>query len=194
MATAHRRDSWLVARSGLHRALVALLVSSMLAVAAPVEAAGPGNAPRPSVPHRNPVQPGSRLVETGPSIRSEAGKTRLEILMAHANKSGQVDPRLRGIQSQFAELGFTGLEVLSTHSDQLAASQSTTIQVAGGRKFEITLLSFDAQQARVRMEMFVGAEKKWDTTIPIRRGGRPMVVAGPPYQQGKLVFTVAVPN
>jgi hypothetical protein len=194
MATALKsspRSAW---KGWLRWSAAGLLVSALLAATAPSFAAGPANLPRPTVPHRNPGPPGpaaSRLADQGPSVRSEAGRARVNVMVIYANRSGQVDPRLREMQRQLADLNFTGFEVLSTHSDQLGPNQSTTLTVEGGRKFEITMISFTAAQARVQIEMFSGSEKKWDTTLTVPRG-RDMLAGGTPYQQGKLMFAIEV--
>lgn len=194
MATALKNPPWSAWKGWLRWSVAGLLVSALLATTAPSFAAGPANLPRPTVPQRNPGAPGSttsRLADQGPSVRSEAGRARVEVMVIYANRSGQVDPRLRGMERQLADLNFTGFEVLSTHTDQLGPNQSTTLTVAGGRKLEITMLSFTATQARVQVEMFVGSEKKWDTTTMVPRG-RNVLVGGSPHQQGKLVFAIDV--
>lgn len=187
------RSFWsLSLRPLLARARVVLLVAPMLFAAAPATAAGPNGAR--DLPLRSPGQAIQR-VDPGTVQRADASRAKVDVMVVYANSSGTVDPRLAnlaGIRKQLQTLGFTGADVLSTHSDQLGPNQSTTVTIQGNRKLEITMISFDDSAARVRMEMFLGAEKKWDTTTNSPRG-RPILSGGAPHQQGKLMFVVTVP-
>jgi hypothetical protein len=117
-------------------------------------------------------------------------RVRVEVLSVYATNSGQVDPRLRDLQKQLPPM-FTGFQLLSTHTDQVALNQSTSFPLEGGRRMKITLLDRGEQNARARIEVFKDDEKKVDTTVTVPRG-KAIIFSGFPYQDGKLVFPVSV--
>lgn len=120
-----------------------------------------------------------------------SNRVKVDVMVVYANNSGRVDPQLRDLQRQLEMLKFTGFEVLSTHSAQLAPNQEGVWNVEGGRKLQVTLLSKDEESARVQIELFKDNEKKTDTTITIRRG-RTFLIGGPKYQDGNLIFPISV--
>ena len=130
----------------------------------------------------------------GPAASREDGpvgaRVRFEVLSVYASNSGQVDPRLRDVQKQLPQM-FTGFELLSTHTDQIGLNQSTSFPLEGGRRMKITLLARGEQNARARIEVFKGDEKKLDTTVTVPRG-QAFIFGGWAYQNGKLVFPVSV--
>ena len=120
-----------------------------------------------------------------------AKKVQVDVMVVHATDSGQVDPRLRDLQRQLDQMRFTGFEVLSTSSDSLGEGQSTSVSVAGGRKVKVQLIEKDNRQARVRIQLFKGSDKKLDTTVTIPRD-RTFLVGGPKYNDGVLIFPITV--
>ncbi|MEQ1508253.1 MAG: hypothetical protein ABMB14_38840 [Myxococcota bacterium] len=178
-----------------------LLAVSVLATALPATAATPRPtiqdqrpAPRTTPPAGNPGRPvplGNQLTARANGDAPVAGRVRVDVLVVYASNSGQVDPRLNELKRQLEMMKFTGFQVLSTHSTQLGASQSTQVSIEGGRKIEITLVSLAETQAKVRIELFRGSEKTVDTTVTIPRG-RAYLVGGPKYQEGSLMFPITV--
>jgi hypothetical protein len=126
-----------------------------------------------------------------PASQNDAGKVQIDVMVVHATNNGRVDPRLRDLQRQLDQMRFTGFEVLSTSSDSLAEGQVTTVSVAGGRKVKVRLIEKDNRQARVRIELYKGSEKKLDTTVTIPRD-RTFLVGGPKFDEGVLIFPITV--
>jgi len=157
-----------------------MLAGALLALGTPAQAqTGPRTAP--SAQSRAPV--------SRPAANSKA---RVEVMVVHATNGGtQVDPRLRDLQRQLDQMRFTGFSVLTTDTDGIAPGQVVTMNVAGGRKLKLRLISKDARQARVRIELFKGSDKKLDTTVSIPRN-RTFVVGGPKFQEGVLIFPITV--
>ncbi|HHO49867.1 MAG TPA: hypothetical protein ENK18_03115 [Deltaproteobacteria bacterium] len=129
--------------------------------------------------------------QSGPRPEEAAGKVRVEVMVVHATHSGRVDPRLRNLQRQLDHTRYTGFEVISTSSDSLSPGQLSVVSVAGGRKVKIRLIERNNQQARVRIELYKGNEKKLDTTVSIPRN-RTFLVAGPKFEGGVLIFPITV--
>jgi hypothetical protein len=141
-------------------------------------------------PARAPVRP-SQVVQARPSADAPAGRVKVDVMVVYANNSGQVDPRLRGLKEQLAMMNFTGYQVLSTHTAALGTGQDQAFAIEGGRKMEITVVSFTETSVRVRIELFKGSEKTIDTTVNIRNG-RTFLMGGPKYQGGSLIFPLTV--
>ena len=119
------------------------------------------------------------------------GKVQVDVMVVHATNSGQVDPRLQDLQRQLDHTRYTGFEVLSTSSEDLGQGQVANVTVVGGRKVKVRLIERTERQARVRIELYKGNEKKLDTTVSIPRG-RTFLVAGPKYEEGVLIFPITV--
>lgn len=137
------------------------------------------------------VAPEVAMAQQRPAAQNEAGKVQIEVMVVHATNSGRVDPRLRDLQRQLDQMRFTGFEVLSTSSDSLAEGQNTTVNVAGGHKLKVRLIEKDARNARVRIELLKGNEKRLDTTVTIPRD-RIFLVGGPKHDGGKLILPITV--
>lgn len=137
------------------------------------------------------AQQATRPATSARSGDEVAGKVKIDLMVVYANYSGQVDPRLRDLQRQLQMMKYTGYQILSTHDAQLGDGQSTSFQIEGGRKVEIKILSRDAEEAKVQIEMYKGSEKKIDTTIRIHRN-RTILISGPKYQEGELILPISV--
>jgi hypothetical protein len=179
--------------------VAALALATAVSVVSPEASAQPvrtGVPQRPAdPPSRAPVRPGGGAQNVANPARTNenpaAGRVKVSMMVVYANNSGQVDPRLRGLQQQLEMMKFTGYQVLSTHSATLGTSQDQSFPIEGGRRMEVTVVSFSETQARVRIELFKGTEKTIDTTVNIRNG-RTLVTGGPKYQAGSLIFPITV--
>lgn len=120
-----------------------------------------------------------------------ANRVDVGVMVVYANNSGQVDPRLRGLQRQLEVMRFTGFQLLSQHDDTLGVNQTATFQVEGDRRVQITLLSRDEENAQIRVQVFKDNEKKADTTLTIKRG-RTVPIGVGKYQDGSLILPVTV--
>ncbi|MCB9685092.1 MAG: hypothetical protein H6738_07285 [Alphaproteobacteria bacterium] len=127
-----------------------------------------------------------------PGARAPASnRVQIGVMVVYANNSGQVDPRLRSLQRQLEMMRFTGFKLLDQHDDTLGVNQATTLQVEGGRRVQITLVSRDEENAQIRVQVFKDNEKKVDTTLTTKRG-RTVVIGIGKYQDGSLVLPVTV--
>lgn len=120
------------------------------------------------------------------------GKVRIDALVVHAsNASSTVDPRLSGLRREMSHLNYTGMKVLTAHTDTIAPGQTATVSVVGGRRLRVAFIERNAQKAKVRIQLFKGSAKVLDTTVSVPRD-RAFVVAGPKHEGGVLVFPVSV--
>lgn len=185
---------WRALIAALALATAVSVVSPEASAQPPVRAGVPQHPADP--PPRGPAgpRPGGAQNVAAPARANEnpaAGRVKVAMMVVYANNSGQVDPRLRGLQQQLEMMKFTGYQVLSTHSASLGATQDQSFPIEGGRRMEVTVVSFTETQARVRIELFKGTEKTIDTTVNIRNG-RTLVTGGPKYQAGSLIFPITV--
>lgn len=184
MSTAHFGWAW--CRGALLKIAAALLFQGVIMVsAAPAHAQ---NGPRSDDAGSSSIAVHS---QSDPRPDEASGKVRVEVMVVHATHSGQVDPRLRNLQRQLDHTRYTGFEVLSTSTDALSPGQTAVVTVAGGRKVKVRLIERNSQQARVRIELYKGNEKKLDTTVSIPRN-RTFLVAGPKFEEGVLIFPITV--
>lgn len=117
-------------------------------------------------------------------------RVRIDALVVHASNQGTaVDPRLKGLnRSRFP---YTSYKVLSSHTETVSPGQTATVSAVGGRKLRVAFIERTAQGAKVRIQLFVGSEKKLDTTASLVRD-RAFLVAGPKHDGGVLMFPITV--
>ncbi|MEZ4239689.1 MAG: hypothetical protein R3F59_26745 [Myxococcota bacterium] len=188
MATGFQRAGRRLLRHAAALGLVFALAAPVAAEAAPPQHPGAG------VPGR--VQPpadGRARPTGGQQAQSRAARSTVTVMVVHANHSGTIDGRLSdpAMRKQLSIMGYNGATVLTSSTAQLSPSQSTSVNVEGGRKVQVTLQDTGPVQSTMRIEVFKASEKKLDTTVTIKMG-RTFVVAGPKYQDGTLLFPVTV--
>ena len=123
------------------------------------------------------------------SQENPGGRAHLDLTVVYANHSGQVDPRVARLKNQFGSMGFTGFQVLSTQDAQLAAGQDTTMNVQGGQKLEVSLVSRTDSTVKVRIQLQRNGNKVVDTTTSSPPNKAFTVVVGN-YQDGKLLVVI----
>ncbi|MED5372348.1 MAG: hypothetical protein VX899_15115 [Myxococcota bacterium] len=118
-------------------------------------------------------------------------KVAVQVMVVHA-KDGptrKVDPALKGMESHFSNLRYNEYSVLRTERDRLSTGETTTMEIEGGRKLEITVVEKNAQNVRMRVQMYKGEKKIVNTIIVVERGGT-FILAGPQYQGGILILPI----
>lgn len=132
-----------------------------------------------------------KAAETQADVSPAASRVDVEIQVVHANNSGKVDPQLAGVVENLSFLRYSGFKLLDTHPAKLGPGQETTFNIAGGRKLKVTLVSRDARAAKIRVLMSSDKGVLMDTTVSIHRN-RAFIIAGPSYEDGKLVLPLTV--
>lgn len=163
----------------LLRLLGALLIGLMV-LAPAAEAWAQGRPSRPSqeapAPRRAPV----------------SGKVGVQILVAYAhNEDKRVDPELRSVMEQMKHFRFSGYRLLEKQSAQLGPTQETSLSIPGGKKLRVELLDRNERQARIRVRIFKGSDKVFDTTVSVPRN-KTFLIGGPRYEKGNLVMPLTV--
>ena len=124
-----------------------------------------------------------------PAAQAPSGKVTLTMPVVYATAAhSRVDPKLRSVVRYLQHLRYTGFELLDTHRLQLPVKGSQSINIEGGRKVTVELLSRDARRARVRVQIEAGKGRKvLDTTMWLNRNST-VIVAGPRHKDGILVL------
>jgi len=142
------------------------------------------------IPHGGPPPGGAGFAATPHASQDNpAGRAHVDLMVVYANHSGQVDPRAAKLKTTFGSMGFTGFQVLSTHDAQLSAGQDTSVNVEGGQKVQLTLVSRTDALVKVRIQVSRNGQKVLDTTAS-SPPGKALNVGGTNYQDGKLVFVI----
>ena len=166
--------------SWLRRSLFLGLTASLCLATPQLAQAAPGG-----------VTAASKGKGKGKGKRPMAAKTAVRVWVVHASNNGRVDPDLKPVMQQLRFTKFTGFRLLDRYPVQLGVGGDTTVQIAGGRRLKIQLLSRNDREAKLRLRMFNSKGKLLDTTVSIHRN-RSFLVAGPRYKDGKLVIAVKV--
>ena len=132
-----------------------------------------------------------KAAETQADVSPAASRVSVEVQVVLANNSGVVDPRLAGVVENLSFLHYTGFKLLDTQPVKLAPGQDASFNIAGGRKLTLTLVSRDARAAKMRVLMSSEKGVLMDTTVSIHRN-RAFMIAGPSYEDGKLILPLTV--
>ncbi|MFT4977196.1 MAG: hypothetical protein ACI8S6_003101 [Myxococcota bacterium] len=166
--------------------MMVMLLSALTTFGGSSVAAGASPPPRPPPPRGVVTLPGV-VNQNRQAPREE--KVTVGMMVVHATDAhSNVDERLGNLTRYLSHMRFTGYELLATHEAQLIPGDSETFSIEGNREMTITLLSKDAQQVRLRVQITSGRGGKLiDTTLSIARNGT-FIVAGPKYRDGILVL------
>ncbi len=116
----------------------------------------------------------------------------VEVMIIHAAKGAPaIDPRLAGMMDQLSALPFDSYKLLDQHAVRLIDGSKDAVQLAGDRALRVYLISHDAREARVRVELMSGEQQVMDTTVSIHRN-RAFYLAVRGYEGGSLIVPVSV--
>ena len=120
-----------------------------------------------------------------------AGKVDVEVMVIEASMDKYVDPKLKNVMQNLRFTKYTGFKLVSTENARLAPGSDATINLVGGRRLRVTVLSKDAKQAKLRIQMIKDGKKITDTTVSIPRD-RYFMISGPKVKDGVLILPVGV--
>ena len=98
---------------------------------------------------------------------AQSNKVSLELPVVYATSShSRIDSKLSDVARYLKNLRFTGYELVSTQTAQLAVNGGQTFMIAGNRKVKVQLLTREAKRVRVRVRI-LGAKgaNLLDTTL-----------------------------
>lgn len=124
--------------------------------------------------------------------REGAAKVSVDLMVIYAHKQdNKVDPALRDVMPQLRSLPYTGYKLIGSQGSQLGVGQESLVPIPGGKKIKVNLIDRNDTQAKVRIRMLNGDRVSLDTTVSIHRD-KAFIIAGPAYEQGKLILPVSV--
>lgn len=146
--------------------------------------------------HAQPVPPPPRGLPGGvPAPAPASARVSVQVMVVHAtNQGNRIDPRLTDILQNLRAMPFsqfTSFTLLTEDTVQLQDGGLGVIDLAGGRKLKLDLLSHDDEQAKLRVRLIKDDTKLLDATISVHRN-RMFTFAGPRYDEGFLILPVSV--
>ncbi len=117
---------------------------------------------------------------------------RVQIMLVHATKGVPgMDPELSRFASHLRHLSYDNFQLLTRRRARMTVDGDRTFELVGDRTITVSLLSKGAERARLRVQMYRGAQRLIDTTVAVNRNGT-FIVAGPRHNDGVIVMPITV--
>ena len=118
------------------------------------------------------------------------GKVDLQVLIVHGTDAhDRIDASLKPIMKHLRYLPHKGYTLLSSDHHDIAQGGHHSFPVEGGRRLDAKVLSVDARQAKVRVEMYQGKTRKMETVLAVYRN-KAFVISGPKHDGGELILAI----
>lgn len=118
---------------------------------------------------------------------AQAVPIEVQVIQASREPSGAVDPAIgqlvRELQRDFA---YTNYQLLETHRGQVSPQSPWRTVIAGGRDLSVALMKVDGG----RVELHITTPRV-NTRVSLQRGGRPILLGGPPHGSGVLIMVIS---
>jgi len=127
------------------------------------------------------------LVSPVSLVYAQAIPVEVRVILASREPGGRQDPTIhslvRELQRDFA---YTNYRLLETHRGQVSPEQPWRTAIAGGRQLSVALMRAAGGRVEVRITT-AGV----NTLVGLQRGGRPILLGGPPHQSGVLIIAIS---
>ncbi|HET7853313.1 MAG TPA: hypothetical protein VFM04_02500 [Candidatus Methylomirabilis sp.] len=118
---------------------------------------------------------------------AQAVPIEVQVIQASREPSGAVDPAIgqlvRELQRDFA---YTNYRLLEVHKGQVSPQSPWRTVIAGGRDLSVALVKVDGG----RVELHITTPRV-NTRVSLQRGGRPILLGGPPHGSGVLIMAIS---
>ena len=118
---------------------------------------------------------------------AQAVPIEVQVIQASREPSGAVDPAIgqlvRELQRDFA---YTNYRLLEVHKGQVSPQSPWRTVIAGGRDLSVALVKVDGG----RVELHITTPQV-NTRVSLHRGGRPILLGGPPHGSGVLIMAIS---
>jgi hypothetical protein len=118
---------------------------------------------------------------------AQAVPIEVQVIQASREPGGAVDPAIgqlvRELQRDFA---YTNYRLLETHRGQVSPQSPWRTVIAGGRDLSVALVKVDGG----RVELHITTPRV-NTRVSLHRGGRPILLGGPPHGSGVLIMAIS---
>ena len=120
-------------------------------------------------------------------VYAQAVPIEVQVIQASREPGGGVDPAIgplvRELQRDFA---YTNYRLLETHRGQVSPQSPWRTVIAGGRDLSVALVKVDGG----RVELHITTPQV-NTRVSLHRGGRPILLGGPPHGSGVLIMAIS---
>jgi len=120
-------------------------------------------------------------------VYAQAVPIEVQVIQASREPGGGVDPAIgplvRELQRDFA---YTSYRLLETHRGQVSPQSPWRTVIAGGRDLGVALVKVDGG----RVELHITTPQV-NTRVSLHRGGRPILLGGPPHGSGVLIMAIS---
>ncbi|MCI0484835.1 MAG: hypothetical protein L0Y78_09675 [candidate division NC10 bacterium] len=118
---------------------------------------------------------------------AQAVPIEVQVIQASREPSSAVDPAIgqlvRELQRDFA---YTNYRLLETHRGEVSPQSPWRTVIAGGRDLSVALMKMD----KGRVELHITTPRV-NTRVSLQRGGRPILLGGPPHGSGVLIMVIS---
>jgi len=118
---------------------------------------------------------------------AQAVPIEVQVIQASREPSGAVDPAIgqlvRELQRDFA---YTNYRLLEVHKGQVSPQSPWRTVIAGGRDLSVALVKVDGG----RVELHITTPQV-NTRVSLHRGGRPILLGGPPHGSGVIIMAIS---
>jgi hypothetical protein len=118
---------------------------------------------------------------------AQAVPIEVQVIQASREPGSAVDPAIgqlvRELQRDFA---YTNYRLLEVHKGQVSPQNPWRTVIAGGRDLTVALMGTD----RGRVELQI-TTRRVNTRVSLHRGGRPILLGGPPHGSGVLIMAIS---
>ncbi|MGH7422386.1 MAG: hypothetical protein ACREJ1_01765 [Candidatus Methylomirabilales bacterium] len=118
---------------------------------------------------------------------AQAVPIEVQVIQASREPSGAIDPAIgqlvRELQRDFA---YTNYRLLEVHKGQVSPQSPWRTVIAGGRDLSVALVKVDGG----RVELHITTPQV-NTRVSLQRGGRPILLGGPPHGTGVLIMAIS---
>ena len=109
------------------------------------------------------------------------------VVLASREPSGGVDPAIQSLVRELQrDFAYTSYRLLETHRGQVSPGPPWQTAIAGGRDLTVALMRAD--QRRVELKITTAGV---NTRVGLLRGGSPILLGGPPHQNGVLIIAIS---
>ena len=120
-------------------------------------------------------------------VYAQAVPIEVQVIQASREPGGAVDPAIgplvRELQRDFA---YTNYRLLEVHKGQVSPQSPWRTVIAGGRDLSVALVKVDGG----RVELHITTPRV-NTRVSLHRGGRPILLGGPPHGSGVLIMAIS---
>lgn len=118
------------------------------------------------------------------------GKVDLQVMAVHGTDGhARIDARLKPIMKHLRYMPHQGYDLLSQDDHDLSVGGHHTFPLAGGHHLDVKLLSVDASNAKIRVEVYQGKVRKMEAALAVHRN-KAFLITGPKHDNGELILAI----